>query len=119
MKETVATMTNHHQPRTSESAPANAIHVVIGEGPNAFSAHTNRSVTDRQPASVADATPKAAHTTQAKRTKPPKIKRKYASPAPVIELQQILLQWIMFKQMKNMFKLTGNIGRKLGGLFCG
>jgi hypothetical protein len=33
--------------------------------------------------------------------------------SPVIELQRILLQWILFKKMKNMLKLSRNIHHKL------
>ena len=109
-------MTDQHQTRTSKSAPADAIDTVIGERPNASSAHMNRSVSNGQPASVVATTPKADHTIQAKENKPPKINGKYASVALVIELQLILLQWIVFKNMKNMPELTRNIRRKLDRL---
>ena len=110
-------MTDQHQTESSKFAPADANNAVMGERPNASSAHKNRSVSDGQPVNVAAATPKAAHTTQAKESKPPKINGKYASAAQVIESQPILLQWIMFKKMKNILELNGNIRRKLDGLF--
>ena len=78
-------MTDQHQIRTSESAPANTINVVMGEGPNASSAHLNKSVLDEQPTSVAAATSRTVHTTQVKESKPPKINGKHASVASVIE----------------------------------
>ena len=55
--------------------------------------------------------PTAPHPKQEMENKPSKINRKYALGAPVIVLQSIVLQWIMFKTMKNVLKLTGNIRR--------
>ena len=108
---------DQHLNKGSEAIPDNAINVVMAEKQNASNARMIGFVSDGQPVNVAAATPKAAHTTQAKESKPPKINGKYASAAQVIESQPILLQWIMFKKMKNILELNGNIRRKLDGLF--
>ena len=60
--------------------------------PHGPDTHITGSVSDRQPVNAAVPTPKTPHVTQAKEIKPPKINGKYASAAPVIELQPILLQ---------------------------
>ena len=107
-------MNDQYLTETSESVPADSNGMVMGERPNVPNAHTNRSVFNGHPVNVDAVKPKATHITQAKKIKPPKINGKYTSAALETESQSILLQLIMFKDMKNMLELTGNLCRKLG-----